>query len=130
MIFSMILAASTHLHLIHIPRAVGRINITKDDTSSLNGIFKSEPVNVDPKIVNTIIGEIYCQENTHGKYPEWHEAEGQNCAHEGHGDGHVDVTVQEESPEVGPSSSRTAAQHEQSQSEMEIICNSLEHQYL
>ena len=53
---------------------------------------------------------------THCEYPEWHEGEGQHGAHEGHGDGHVDVAVLEQGPEVRSGASWAAAEDKQTQS--------------
>ena len=41
MILSRILADLLHLHLIHIPRAVGRIRLTRERINCLNGIWRS-----------------------------------------------------------------------------------------
>ena len=50
MIFFMIFSALGHLHLTHMPRAVGRINIIREENSSLKGITKSLPVRKGPEI--------------------------------------------------------------------------------
>ena len=53
---------------------------------------------------------------TQREYPERHEAECEHGAHEGHGDGHVDVAVQEQGPEVRSCASWAAAEDKQTQS--------------
>ena len=58
---------------------------------------------------------------THCEYPQRHEGEGQHGAHECHGDGHVDVSLQKQRPEVGSRASGAAAQHKQAQSDMETV---------
>ena len=40
------------------------------------------------------------------------------CGDKGHGDGKVDVPVEEQSPEVGSSASRTSAQHKEAEPEL------------
>ena len=40
------------------------------------------------------------------------------CGDKGHGDGEVDVPVEEQGPEVGSSASRTSAQHKEAEPEL------------
>ena len=61
-----------------------------------------------------------CQEGSHQEDPEGHHAQGGHGGDEGHGDGEVDVPVEQQGPEVGPRASRAGAQHKKAQSEHQL----------
>ena len=58
-----------------------------------------------------------CKEGSHQEDPERHHTEGGDGGDEGHGDGEVDVPVEQQRPEVGPSASRAGAQDKKAQPE-------------
>ena len=82
----------------------------------MNGITSSSPVRKGPEYNRffNFLSSILAL--TKRIYPEGHEAQGEHGAHEGHRDGHVDVSVQQQSPEVGSGASRATAQDKKTQS--------------